>query len=442
MIVLNVMSVFIDAGFGAALIQRKKINRTDISTVFYFNVGIAVAVVAFLISTRQFIANYFEESELAWVIPALSLSMLAASFGQTQVQMLSKTLNFRLLTQLSLPSIVLGGATGIVMALLGTNIWALIAQQITTNGVRSFLLWRSCPEEIQPDFSFSFESVKKLVGYSSGVFGGALFQRITQNLAGLIIAKSFGSEDLAFYDRARLFQKSSTMPLVGMINRVLFPVFSEIQDDKPRIKSALRSGVPLAIGCAAPLMFWMMATAEHLVVVTVTDVWRDSIQYLRIVPIMGLTLVLSGIKANVIRSQGSGKLIFSLNLYRNSLIIVGLVLTWQFGIMAMVVGQVVCFVLNMIVNDYFTFRYTGYTMTEQWRDWLPTVLVSLAAAGVSLAIYFLAIESHLVNLLIQTIIFSAAYLLGCKLFDLEIYHRLVQIGKRIGNPKSTFESVQ
>ena len=442
MIVLNILSVFVDAGFGAALIQRKNISRTDISTVFYLNVGIAIAVVAFLIGTRQAIADYFAEPELVWVVPALSLSLLAASFGQAQSQMLTKTLNFKLLTQLSFPSILLGGTVGVAMAWFGANIWALIAQQVTANGVRSLLLWQKCPKEIRPDFNFSFNSLKKLIGFSSGVFGGALLRRITQNLAGLIIAKSFGSEDLAFYDRARLFQKSTTTPLVGMINRVLFPVFSEIHDDKPRMKSALRSGVPLAIGCTAPLMFWMMATAEHLVVVALGDAWRQSIQYLRIVPIMGITLVLSGIKANVVRSQGNGKLVFFLSIFRNSLVIVGLLLTWQFGIMAMIVGQIVCFLINMFVNEFFTFRYTGYTMVEQWRDWLPSVLLSIAAAIISLTVYFASIESHFLNLIIQSVVFAIAYLLSCKLFNLEICQRLIQLGKRIGNPRELVESVQ
>lgn len=440
MIVLNILSVFVDAGFGAALIQRKNISRTDISTVFYLNVGIALTVVIFLMGTRQAIADYFEESELVWVVPALSLSLLAASFGQAQSQMLSKTLNFKLLTQLSFPSVLLGGAVGIVMALLGANIWALICQQVTTNGSRSLLLWRKCPQEIQPDFGFSFESLKRLFGFSFGVFGGSLLHRVAQNLAGLIIAKSFGAEDLAFYDRARLFQKSSTQPLVGLINRVLFPVFSEIQDDKAKIRSALRYGVPLAIGFTAPMMFWMMATAENLVIVILTDAWSDSIQYLRVVPLMGITLVLSGVKANVIRSQGDGRLAFLLSLYRNTVILLGLLLTWQYGIMAMVVGQVVCFGLNMIVNDYFTYRYTGYTMMEQWRDWLPSVLLAGFAAMLSLAVYLVAVDSHLANLLIQTIVFLTAYLFGCKLFGLEFYQRLIQLGKHIQNPGRFFQS--
>ena len=114
MIVLNVLSVFVDAGFGAALIQRKEIGRTDVSTVFYLNVAIALAVVVGLYLARFQIADYFEEGELSWVVPALSLSLLAASFGQAQSQMLTRTLNFKLLAQLSLPSVLAGGAVGMV----------------------------------------------------------------------------------------------------------------------------------------------------------------------------------------------------------------------------------------------------------------------------------------------------------------------------------------
>ena len=158
MIVLNILRAFVDAGFGAALVQRKEITRTDVSTVFYLNVGIALGVVVFLISVRHSIASYFQESELAWVVPTLSLGLLIASFGQAQVQMLSRTLNFKLLTRLSLPSIALGGILGITLAMFGANIWALIGQQIATNGARRTLALSKHLIRLEPPILNSYAS--------------------------------------------------------------------------------------------------------------------------------------------------------------------------------------------------------------------------------------------------------------------------------------------
>ena len=430
LIVLNIMKVMIDGGFGAALVQRKNITRTDVSTVFYLNVVISVLCFAGLALLSQPLALYFEQPDLRWIIPSLSLTLLFASLGQAQAQMLIKQLKFKLMAKITFPAVVFGGLTGILLAICGANIWALIGQQLAQSGLRSALLWWFTPRELQPNFKISFESFRRLSGFSFGVLGNELLRCVTQNLVGLIIAKSFGAEDLAFYNRARFFQRSPTQPLVGLLNRVLFPVFSEIQDDKKKICSALRTGIPLAIGCVAPLMFWLMASAEPLIIVTLTEVWSESIQYLRVVPLMGITLVLSGIKSNVIRSQGDGQLIFLLSLFRNTVIIGGLLITWRFGIMAMIVGQVICFLLNMLVNDFFTQRYTGYSMREQWADWAPYVGLSAIVGLASMSIYWANLKSDLLTLIVQTVAFVLLYLLGCRLANLIVYQKLSHIIKQ------------
>ena len=431
MIVLSILGVIIDGGFGAALIQRKQISRTDVSTVMYMNVALACIGFFFLLVAAKPIAVYFNQPDLTWIIPTLSITLLVASFGQSQSQMLSKGLHFKLLAKLTIPSILSGGLVGITMACFGFKAGALIGQQITINCVRTILLWVVCPRELQPNFGFSFSSFKKLAGFSFGVLGNSLLHRGTQNMTGLIVAKSFGAADLGFYNRARFFQQAPTTPLLRLLNRVLFPVFSEIQDDKTRLKSALRTGIPIAIGCVAPLMFWLIATAEPLILVVLTDVWSESTQYLRVVPLMGITLLLSGIKSNVIRSQGDGRLIFLLSLYRNAIILIGLLITWRFGIMAMIVGQVVCYCMNMIVNDYFTQRYTGYTMVEQWMDWTPYILLSCFSALLALPIAWTSISSSLVVLILQSLVFALAYGIGCKVLNLPIYQKVVgQIRQR------------
>lgn len=436
LIVLNILRVLVDGGFGAALVQRKHISRTDISTVFYLNIAIAFVSLGIIALVSNWIAIYFEQPDLTWIVPALGLTLVFASFGQAQSQMLVKQLKFKFLAKITFPPVLAGGAVGITLAFMGANVWALIGQQLTQSCLRSTLLWMLSPRENQPDFKFSVSSFRKLSGFSFAVLGNELLRRITQNLTGMIIAKSFGVEDLAFYNRARFFQRSPTQPLVSLLNRVLFPVFSEIQNEPKKIKSTLRSGIPIAIGCVAPLMFWLMATAKPLVIVTLTDVWSETIQYLRIVPLMGITLVLSGIKSNVIRSQGNGKLIFLLSVCRNSLIVVGLVITWRYGIIAMVIGQIVCFGLNMVINDYFTQRYTGYTLLEQWADWTPYVILSSFAGAIALAVSWANMSNHLVMLVLQTIVFGAVYFAGCWTMNLLLYRKIVSQINRLKNSAS------
>ena len=59
-IFLAVSQTFVDSGFGAALIQKKDRTETDFSTVFYFNITIALIFYFVLFFTAPWIANFYD----------------------------------------------------------------------------------------------------------------------------------------------------------------------------------------------------------------------------------------------------------------------------------------------------------------------------------------------------------------------------------------------
>lgn len=415
-ILISILAVFVDGGFGAALVQRKNVSRTDISTVFYFNVFTAFLILGCLWFSADWFAAYFNDPLLGQVIPWLAVGICLSAFGQAQNQMMVKQLKFRELAWISFPSIVLSGILGVGMAMVGFEIWALVVLRLSRQGILSVLLWVTCPKEIQPNFRFSFQSLKRFAGLSMGIMGNTFVARLTRNLIGLVTMKVFGASELAYYNQSRFFQKTPTEPLVGVLNRVLFPVFSEIQDDNKKIKSSLRQGIPLMIFFVAPMMFFMIASARPLVLVLLNDSWLDTVSYLRIVPVIGITFSLAAIKSNVIRAKGNGKLIFVLSLIRNGLSIATICFTWQYGIMAMIVAQIVCYFINMTINDYFTRDYIGYSFTEQWSDWIPIVVIGGVSALPAYLVDYLTQESDLLILALQAIVFVVVYLTLCTAF--------------------------
>ena len=411
-ILLVILGALVDGGFGAALVQRQNITRTDISTVFYFNVATSLMIFVIMCFSSGSLAGYFKEPLLESVIPWLAFGVVLASVGQTQMQMLTKQLDFKGLALLSFPATLIGGTVGVVMALAGMNVWALVGMRLVNHACFSAGLWWKCPRELQPNFQFSFASLKRLSGLSLGILGSSLLAKITRNLIGLITMKVFGSAQMAFYTQARFFQKTPTEPLASILNRVLFPVFSEIQGDNEKIKRSLRRGIPILMFVVAPVMFFLIGAAKPLILVLLNDNWLPTVSYLRIVPVIGITFSLAAIKNNVIRSKGDGLLIFILSLARNSLSIIALYFSWSYGVMAMIIAQIVVYVFNMFLNDFFTSRYVGYTMYQQVCDWMPYVLVAAICAGVCWAAEAV-IDNNWLLLTVQTVLFASLYLLIC-----------------------------
>ena len=58
LIFMSLAEVFIDAGFGSALIQKKKLTQTDYSTVFYFNIVMSVILYGVIYLSAPAIAEF------------------------------------------------------------------------------------------------------------------------------------------------------------------------------------------------------------------------------------------------------------------------------------------------------------------------------------------------------------------------------------------------
>lgn len=67
-IFMAIAQVFIDSGFGAALIQKKDRTNVDYSTVFFFNTVIAIIIYCILYASAPLISDFYNLGELTDVI--------------------------------------------------------------------------------------------------------------------------------------------------------------------------------------------------------------------------------------------------------------------------------------------------------------------------------------------------------------------------------------
>ena len=440
-IILALASVLTDGGLGAALVQNPDIDRKDISTVFFMNVGVSLATLVLLTLLAPMIASYFREPVLERIVPALGLGVCFAAFGQTQLQMLQRNMEFKRLVHISIPSNIVAGATGIAMALTGFGVWALVGQRLSRSATFSVCAWRVCSPDWRPRLEFSVSSLKKMAGFSLSILSVTMLNRLAKNLHGLVIAKAFSMQELGFYNRAQSFQKQPINALASSLQKVFFPVFSKIQNDNSRIRNALRVGVPLLAFSTIPAMFWLIAVAEPLIRVVLTDKWLPSVPFLQVVPLLGIVYPLATLKMNVIKSKGNSHLIFWLGVTKQSIQLVTLFFTWRYGIMWMILGQLGASLVNMLLNDFIASRLITYSIREQLTDWIPYAGCSaMALLVVSLAP--VTVDSQLLILLFQTALFFATYLAACWLFSLDGLRMLQIPANRLGQLLSNKKQVE
>ena len=125
-IFMSLAEVFIDAGFGSALIQKKNPTSTDYSTVFYFNIGMSVILYVVLFFSAPAIATFYRMPILCKVLRVQGLILFIYAFNIIQRNQIRKNLKFKKLSWITIVTSIISLIVTVAMAYMGFGVWAFV----------------------------------------------------------------------------------------------------------------------------------------------------------------------------------------------------------------------------------------------------------------------------------------------------------------------------
>ena len=396
----GISQALIDSGFSTALIQRKEVRQEDISTAFYSNLLIGFVMAGLFYLTAPWIADFYAQPELIPLARFFSLTFIINALGFCQEALLRKKMNFKALMAVNVPPTLLSGVVGIVLALMGYGVWALAWQIFTASFSRCLLLW--VIGGWKPRLLFSWLSLRSMFSFSSKMMLSGLLNQIFMNLYVVVIGKLFSETDLGLYSNARRLQFTLSAALCGIISSVMFPAFSTIQDDLQRLKRALSTSLKALMLGNGLLMVGLAAAADNLFRVLLGEEWMPSVPYVRVLCYVGLLLPFHLLNLQTLMSQGRGGIFLFLEILKKFLTIAAIVITYRWGIMAMIYGQCVTSTLSLFINAYFSGKFLNYGPFRQIADVSAYLFLSLVTGGVIFALgRLLPLENTMVVLALQ-----------------------------------------
>lgn len=424
MIFIAVSQSFLDSGFGDALIQKQEITQKDICSIFYFNIVVGFAAAVLLSLAAPWIAAFYKQPVLTPLTRALSLTIVINSFGLIQNTLLTKHINFKTQTKVSLIAGVLSGIIGITLAVRGFGVWSLAIQQISSAFVRTACLWLY--SSWRPILVFSFNSLREMFGFGSRMLFSGLLNQIFDNVYLVVIGRLFSAADLGFFTRAKTLNDISSHTLSDMAGRVTFPVFSTIQNDPARLKRGLKKALTVLVLVNFPLMIGLAIIARPLVLVLLTEKWVACVPYLQLLCMVGMLYPLHGMNLNVLQALGRSDLFLRLEIIKKSLILVNIAITWRWGISAMICGMIVTSTISYYLNSYYNGILISYPIKEQMFDLFPYLIM---ASLMGVAVYAAGLPQfvhHWSLLLVQITTGMVAYVLLCRVFRLQAFMEIWQ----------------
>lgn len=317
--------MFAEMGLGASVIQRKEIDKGFEKVAFTLStlVGIVISFLAWL--SAPLFSAFFGSHIITEIIKWLSLTIMISSLGTVSRSLLARTMDFRKLMYIDVLSYLLGYAViGVIFAFLNYGVWAIVFARITQTLMQTILLLIIRPQKltIKPRSG----EVHSILFFGSGLTLSRLFNNLANQGDYLVIGRTLGNISLGLYERAFRLMTLPAVYLGNVIDAVLFPALSRVQENKQHLRIAYKS----LSGAAASVLFiisaWMIAFAPEIVNVILGQNWTEVINPLRIL-LISLPLRTSvRISDSLIRSCGAvywsafNKFLYSLAIILFSLI--------------------------------------------------------------------------------------------------------------------------
>jgi O-antigen/teichoic acid export membrane protein len=384
LVVASFIGIFTDPALGAALIQRPTIDERDRSTVFWTAVGIGALLTVLGIAMSGLVADFFGEAEVRDLFVVTSLTFVIGSLSVAHRALLARRLAYRSLEIREMISVVVGGAIAIAAAVSGFGAWAVVANSVAYVASSTLLVWVLL--DWRPSATFSLESARNLVGFSTRIFAATILSWGNQNLDKALVGRFVGAAALGAYSLA-YSTMFLPMTLLGRpFHQVLTPAFSRIQRDKARLEWAWIRSKRMSVAIVAPGLVALLVTAPDFIPVVFGGPWDEAVVPLQLLCVGGLANTLTNLHWSVLQARGeAGSLL--------RMIFVSSALTWTafaaglyWGIVGVAALYAVARWVNVLPSTWMTTTALVFDFRRTLRAGLGMLLAAIAAGGIAFAV--------------------------------------------------------
>lgn len=417
----TIMFGIVDSGFSNSLIRKLKVTDEDYCTLFIVNMAMSVLMYALLFVSAPAIAHFFERPHLVSLCRVMGLLLIFQALSIVQYTILSRNIDFKTKTKASLISAIISGVIGIVMAFMEYGVWSLVAQQLSKQLLYSVCLWVF--NKWWPKVRFSFESFKYMWGFGWKLLLSGLLDRIWAQLYQTVVGKCYSPVTLGQYSRAKEYASIFSSNLTSIVQRVSYPVLSQVQDDKTRMISAYRRVIKTTMFVTATCMISLGAVSDPLIYCLIGSQWHQAATLLPLICISMSLYPLHAINLNMLQVQNRTDIFLYLEIIKKVITVGPICLGIFINIYWMLIGSIIAGIIAFFLNSYYTGRDLGYSSWMQLKDIAPSYGLAVLIA---LSVYFLKYLpiSYWLILPLQIIVGVAVFFLICELTGMEEYQEV------------------
>lgn len=340
-------------GIGSSIIHKKSFSKEELDAIFWVTLiaGLSMFFVGAL--SAPLVGDFYRNDEVPVIIKTLSLGFIINSLRVVPYSILTKELKFDKRSKAEITSSLVGGGVAFGMAFTGFGVWALVLNSLAQGVCLTLMIfWYA---QWRPSLPADVRNIKSVIDFGMKVMVARVLWYAQSNADFLIVGRVLGEKLLGYYSMAFRLATLPTEKISAVINQVMFPTFSIIQDDRERVRIYFLKTTKYVAILTFPVLTAMFIMAEEIVTLLLTDKWLPIIFPLKALLIVGAIKSVDVIIPQVLMAKGKAGLLLKYNI-------------------ALVVVLPVCFLIGCYLNGVNGVAYS-------WLISYPILVTSLFYAG-------------------------------------------------------------
>jgi O-antigen/teichoic acid export membrane protein len=250
------LAMFSDVGIGPSIIQSERGDDPDyLNTAWTIQVLRGFGLFAVSVVAAVPVSHFYHEPDLAKLIPAVTAgSLIVTGFNSTKLFTVTRQIAIGRLTAIELVSQTLGVIVMVAYAAAFQTVWALVLGNVVSNVARLALGHLVLPG-VQNRFRWDAKSVHSLVHFGRWIFMSTLLTFLVGQSDRLVFGKLVTMAQLGVYSVGATWAAFPTQVLAHVVQSVMFPLFSQVHNDKADLPAAYREARAPALFAAG----WLSA---------------------------------------------------------------------------------------------------------------------------------------------------------------------------------------
>ena len=424
--IVLISNILSEAGLASTIVVNKEFSIKKASTILVTVAGISILLFCVIVGFSRELANFFQQSRVAEILPLMALTILANGFRCVHSAVLVRHLEFKKLTLISLISVSIGSSIGVAVAYLHEPLLGLVLVFILTPIISTLILWIYAPWGFY--FYFKPRLLYPDIGFSLNVSLSSLLDQGSKSMLVFLLNGRFGIVDLGFYSRADAIKNLTSQTIDKVVQRVSFPVLSK--KNHYSVDDATNEHIKISVALVSilmPLTYLFFSHPESVIQIIYGPNWLESSVMLKKIVFVGLFVTLTSQNLTLFKALGYPK-----------------IMTWNKGIALFllpfifvlidsslildVLNGIVIYAITLFIISFMSLLLLNSTLLINYLKYL--LFGSMFSLGIILVHYF--ILSILFENIIFNILINGASLFGTMCF---FYYVLFLLSKEFKNVK-------